>query len=189
MQARKFRVFSLLGVLLVTSLVLVACGASETPTSSIPDQPTATLEEHDEGEEQEHSESEDQDTAHDDDEAGEHDEDDYAEVPEEYDDLTNPLSGEADAISSGSTLFIANCAMCHGETGDADGPASSALDPKPARLSDAETIRDLSDAYLFWRISEGGTMNPFNSAMPAWKGIYGEEQIWQLVTFIRSLSK
>ena len=166
MQAREFRVFSLLGVLLVASLVIVACGTSETPTSSTPDQPTANMKEQDEGEQG-----------------------DEAEVPEEYDDLTNPLSDEADAISSGSKLFIANCAVCHGETGDGDGPASSALNPKPAPLSDAELIRDLSDAYLFWRISEGGTMDPFNSAMPAWKGTYGDEQIWQLVTFIRSLSE
>ena len=92
------------------------------------------------------------------------------------------------AISSGSKLFIANCAMCHGESGEGDGPASAGMDPKPAALSDGELLSDLSDAYLYWRIAEGGSADSFKSAMPVWKSIFGDEQIWQLVTFIRSFS-
>lgn len=43
MQAGKFRVFALPCVLLVASLLLAACGTSEAPTSSIPEQPTTPL--------------------------------------------------------------------------------------------------------------------------------------------------
>jgi mono/diheme cytochrome c family protein len=110
------------------------------------------------------------------------------ELPADYQDLTNPYASDADASSSGSKLFIANCATCHGENGDGDGPAAAGLTPQPAALSNADLIGGLSDAYLFWRISEGGASAPFNSAMPSWKGTFKEEQIWQLVTFIRSLS-
>jgi mono/diheme cytochrome c family protein len=32
-------------------------------------------------------------------------------------------------------------------------------------------------------------MEPFNSSMPAQKGILTDDQVWQLVTFIRTLAK
>jgi mono/diheme cytochrome c family protein len=34
---------------------------------------------------------------------------------------------------------------------------------------------------------EGGAMAPFHSSMPAWKSILSEEQIWQIIAFIRTL--
>ncbi len=170
MSIGKFHLLGVLITFVIVSIVLVACSGSKATSTSIADQATESVEEHDDGEEQDH------------------DEQINAEVPEEYNDLTNPLAGDSEAISSGSKLFIPNCATCHGESGEGDGPASAALDPKPAALSDGELLSDLSDAYLYWRIAEGGSADPFKSAMPAWKGIFGDEQIWQLVTFIRSLS-
>jgi mono/diheme cytochrome c family protein len=70
-----------------------------------------------------------------------------------------------------------------------DGPAAAALDPKPASLSDGMMMNDLSDTYIFWRITEGGVDEPFNSAMPPWETVFSEEQRWQLVNYIRSLSQ
>jgi mono/diheme cytochrome c family protein len=170
MRVGKFRLLGVFIPFVIVSIVLVACGDSKATLTSITDRATESVEEHDDGEDQDQ------------------DERINAEVPEEYEDLTNPLAGNSEVISSGSKLFIANCAMCHGESGEGDGPASAGLDPKPAALSDGEMLSDLSDAYLYWRIAEGGSADPFNSAMPAWKSIFGDEQIWQLVTFIRSLS-
>lgn len=50
-------------------------------------------------------------------------------------------------------------------------------------------MNDLSDTYIFWRITEGGLDEPFNSAMPPWETVFNEEQRWQLVNFVRSLSQ
>ena len=50
-------------------------------------------------------------------------------------------------------------------------------------------MQDLSDGYLFWRISEGGAMPPFNSAMLAWKGTLSEEEIWQVISYVRTFSE
>ncbi len=47
----------------------------------------------------------------------------------------------------------------------------------------------MDDAYIFWRISEGGAMEPFNSGMPAWGNSLSDEQIWQLVSYLRELSQ
>lgn len=107
--------------------------------------------------------------------------------PAEYAGKTNPKSGDGAAADAGKALFQTNCASCHGETGKGDGPAAASLNPKPQGL--AETQAGLTDAYIYWRIAEGGTMDQFKSAMPAWKAVLSEEQIWQVITFIRTLPK
>jgi mono/diheme cytochrome c family protein len=107
-------------------------------------------------------------------------------IPEDYATLSNPLSGDATSIESGKILYEADCASCHGVTGHGDGSAASGLDPKPGDL--ATNQKNLSDSYLYWRISEGGLMEPFNSMMPAWKGILREDLIWQIILYLRTLS-
>lgn len=105
--------------------------------------------------------------------------------PAEYAGKSNPKAGNAAAAEAGKATFVANCASCHGESGKGDGPAGGALNPAPQDLS---ALREgLSDAYLFWRISEGGILEPFRSAMPAWGNLLDEDQIWEIITFIRTL--
>lgn len=110
---------------------------------------------------------------------------DAVEVPAEYAGKTNPVANDAAAVAAGKDIYATNCASCHGDAGAGDGPAGSALDPKPAALNALGS--EITDNFLFWRISEGGAMEPFNSSMPAFKGVLTEEQIWQTVHFIRSL--
>ena len=110
-----------------------------------------------------------------------------ATVPAEYAGKTNPKAGDAAATAAGKDLYASNCASCHGAKGMGDGPAAAALDPKPKPL--ATEVASLKDDYLFWRISEGGAFAPFNSAMPAWKASLTEEQIWQVIAFLHTLSK
>ena len=113
----------------------------------------------------------------------------HMEVPEEYEGMTNPLAGDPEAVAAGAELFATNCATCHGETGNGDGPAAAALDPKPATLADPDMMAEMTDAYIFWRITEGGVDEPFNSAMPAWGSTFTTDQIWQLVSFLRTLAE
>lgn len=100
-------------------------------------------------------------------------------VPAEYAGLTNPLGPEA--IENGRDTFQSTCTSCHGDGGRGDGPASAALNPPPKNL--VELKAQVGDDYLFWKISEGD----FGTAMLAWKGILTEEQIWELITYIRTL--
>ncbi|HEY9090004.1 MAG TPA: cytochrome c [Anaerolineaceae bacterium] len=109
------------------------------------------------------------------------------EVPADYAGKTNPVANDAAAATAGQEIYTTNCASCHGDTGAGDGAAGAALDPKPAALNALSAEKN--DAYLFWRISEGGMMEPFNSSMPAFKGVLSEDQIWQVVTYIHTLAK
>ena len=102
-----------------------------------------------------------------------------ATVPAEYAGKTNPLG--SDAAIAGADVFKTNCVTCHGDNGEGDGIASQSLDPKPANLIDLS--KQVGDDYLFWRVSEGKP----GTSMVAWKGILTEEQVWQVVTFIRTL--
>ena len=105
--------------------------------------------------------------------------------PEDFAGLINPFSDEPEAIAEGELLYRANCSSCHGITGEGDGPAAGNMEPPPQNLAERQT--NLSDAYLYWRISEGGLMDPFNSLMPGWKGLMSEEKIWLVITYIRTL--
>jgi mono/diheme cytochrome c family protein len=95
--------------------------------------------------------------------------------------IKNPLSPDAAALKDGKVLYITNCAPCHGEKGKGDGPAASALNPKPADHT-SPALRNETDGSLFWKISEGRT------PMPQYKKIFTETQRWELVNYIRSLS-
>ncbi|HKG55145.1 MAG TPA: cytochrome c [Anaerolineales bacterium] len=104
-----------------------------------------------------------------------------APVPTEYAGLANAL-GE-DAATQGAQVFKTNCEMCHGPQGHGDGPAGQALDPRPRNLAELQT--QASDDFLFWRIREGKP----GTSMVAWKGILTDDQIWQAISFIRTLKK
>jgi len=102
-----------------------------------------------------------------------------APVPTEYAGLTNPLGD--DAASEGAEVFHTNCEMCHGSQGHGDGPAGQSLDPRPRNLAQLQATA--GDDFLFWRIREGKP----GTSMVAWKGILTDDQIWQAISFIRTL--
>src|SRR5688572_28832689 len=102
-----------------------------------------------------------------------------APVPAEYAGLTNPLSEEA--VAEGAEVSRTNCETCHGSQGHGDGLAAQALNPPPRNLAELQTMA--GDDFLFWRIREGKP----GTSMVAWKGILTDEQIWQTVSFIRTL--
>ena len=107
--------------------------------------------------------------------------------PAEYAGKSNPLDGDPTAADAGKETYTKNCISCHGESGRGDGAAAASLDPPPGNL--ARDQKEMSDAYMLWRISEGGMMDPFNSVMPAWKAVYSEDEIWQVVTYLRTYTE
>lgn len=108
-------------------------------------------------------------------------------APAEFASLTNSFAGDAAAIEAGKTLYTINCETCHGAAGKGDGVGGAALNPKPQDFTNAERAKLLSDGYMFWRVSKGGGFAPFNSGMTAWDTTLTEEQIWQVISYVRTL--
>jgi mono/diheme cytochrome c family protein len=106
-------------------------------------------------------------------------------VPAEYATKKNPLKASAENIAAGKALFAQSCAVCHGPKGAGDGEGGKALNPPPGNLLGLGRLPVASDAFYFWTISEGGA--PVKSAMPPYKAVLKEEDVWKLILFLRTL--
>jgi len=85
----------------------------------------------------------------------------------------------------GKEKFQQICASCHGPEGKGDGPAAAALDPKPRNLSDAAYVSGLTDDHIFKTVKEGGAAVGKSALMPAWGGTISDEDIWNVIAYIR----
>jgi mono/diheme cytochrome c family protein len=103
-------------------------------------------------------------------------------VPEAAKQVVNPLKPSQSDLAAARKLYVDKCAECHGDTGKGDGPQGRTYDPPPKDLTDAAHMNSVSDGELFYKITEG------HRPMPAFRKRLTEEQRWQLVLFLRSLS-
>jgi mono/diheme cytochrome c family protein len=119
---------------------------------------------------------------------GSHKHDSWEKPPSAYSGKTWSQWNDKTIAKQGKTLYQQQCASCHGVGGKGDGSVSGGLAHKPADLTHHfHTAPGKGDDYLFWRISEGGTVAPFNtmqSSMPAFKGSLSESDRWAILTYI-----
>ncbi len=108
--------------------------------------------------------------------------------PTEYMGKRNRHWKDPKAVARGKALYQMNCLQCHGADGRGTGPSAKALKHPPADLTNHfHTKPGVGDAYLFWRVSEGGLVEPFKSmgsSMPAFKGFMSESQRWDVLTYV-----
>lgn len=113
-------------------------------------------------------------------------------VPAAYADRSPPdglLTSDA-AVDAGRSLYRGSCVGCHGAGGQGRKPWDLGGSPPPDFRADQ--YADASPQYLFWRIAEGNTVEPFRSdgsRMPAHKNRFSNREIWQLVAYLASLSR
>jgi mono/diheme cytochrome c family protein len=105
-------------------------------------------------------------------------------VPETYLKAENTVGYTTKAIAAGGPLYMTHCAKCHGESGLGNGELAYVLTPSPALLAYMIQQPIAIDQYLLWTISEGGKQ--FDTAMPAFKNELTQEQIWQIVAYLRA---
>jgi mono/diheme cytochrome c family protein len=100
----------------------------------------------------------------------------------------NPIAADRAALAAGRGLYergaAPSCQLCHGIKGDGTGPLSVQFDPRPRNFACKETVNGIPDGQLFWIVRHGSP----GTSMPAFPALR-EEQIWQIVLYLRALAK
>ena len=111
------------------------------------------------------------------------------QAPDEFLKMKNPLKPDPDNLFAGESFFQTDaqptaCKVCHGIVGNGMGMMAPGLDPPPRNFTCAETMQEISDGQLFWAIKNG----LLDSGMPSYKSLQ-DEQVWQIVLYLRTLSE
>jgi mono/diheme cytochrome c family protein len=109
-----------------------------------------------------------------------------ADLPEAYRriDVPKAVLGTAEAREKGRALFLANCALCHGERGDGHGRRASGFARAPRDFTDPAWRRATTSRHVFFAIREGLHGTP----MPAWT-TFSDAETWDLVAYVLSLGE
>lgn len=97
---------------------------------------------------------------------------------------------EGDA-KKGKIVYEKYCFYCHGREGRGDGAIGVAVTPHPADFVGDKRKMAKSDEELIKSISEGirREVGSEEMAMPRWKDILSEEDMWNALAYIRELSR
>lgn len=96
-------------------------------------------------------------------------------------DIKVPDLDSPQRIRRGDALYRAQCAQCHGGPGQAPEPYALGLNPPPPPL--VTSARERPAAEVYWIIRQGIKM----TGMPAWQYRMTDEQIWDVVGYLRVL--
>ena len=94
-----------------------------------------------------------------------------------------------DPVARGAAKYKELCATCHGEDGCTPGPGAAGLVPQPAHHCDGNYMNNLTDEHIFKVIKEGGASVGKSPLMAPWGGALSDDQIHDVVAFVRSLAK
>ncbi len=92
-------------------------------------------------------------------------------------------------VREGGEVYFKHCFYCHGDKLDGKGHYGQGFNPLPLPFQGKDTIAQLQESYVFWRIATGGPglpkeSTPWLSAMPIWEDFITEEEIWKVILFI-----
>ena len=110
-------------------------------------------------------------------------------APQAFLKLKNPVPLNDKTLKAGEKIFQLQgkpitCKTCHGEKGDGIAESGFESTPPPRNFTCAETMEALPDGQLFWIIRNGSP----KTSMFAFPSLT-DDQVWQLVHYIRQFSK
>jgi mono/diheme cytochrome c family protein len=108
-------------------------------------------------------------------------------APDELYTQVNPVVANKTNRRAGRKLYEKlsdpSCVVCHGKKGDGKGQLSSQFDTPPRNFACAATVDGIPDGQLHWIIKNGSP----GTAMPNFDYL-SDDEIWQLVIYLRTLS-
>ena len=105
-----------------------------------------------------------------------------SKVPPEAAAKQNPVKPSPETLAKAKKLYGIDCAMCHGKDGDGKGDMASDM-KNVTDFTNPDALKGRTDGELFYVIRHGrGEMPPEGDRAK-------DDDIWQLVNYIRSLAK
>jgi mono/diheme cytochrome c family protein len=103
-------------------------------------------------------------------------------VPANFKTMKNPVAQSDASTKAGLAGFTKNCASCHGKTGLGDGVKARTLKDFPGNFSKAE-FQSNADGDIFYKTKTG------RGEMPKYDGKLSDDDIWNVVNYMRTLKK
>jgi mono/diheme cytochrome c family protein len=105
--------------------------------------------------------------------------------------LRNPVARTPEALAAGKQAYDANCAGCHGSQAQGAVKAGVAISiieeqglKQPPDLTDDQWDHGSTDGEIFTVVKQG--LPP--SMMAGWGGVLSDQQIWNVVHYLRALA-
>jgi mono/diheme cytochrome c family protein len=92
--------------------------------------------------------------------------------------IKNPVMADEVNLAAGAKLYREHCALCRGDPAHPKATLADSLNPPaPQFMND---MADMPENQNFYILQHGIRW----TAMPGWKSLLSEQQIWQLVAFL-----
>jgi mono/diheme cytochrome c family protein len=83
-------------------------------------------------------------------------------------------------LAAGKKFFNENCADCHGEKGDGQGPRAYFINPRPASFISDKSLATLNRPTLYTHIFAG----KLGTEMPAWRHVLSDQEIGNVAEYV-----
>ncbi|MGA7683382.1 MAG: cytochrome c [Terriglobales bacterium] len=104
-------------------------------------------------------------------------------IPPEDARKPNPVKPTAESLARGKKVYAIDCALCHGDKGDGKGDMSSDI-KNITDFTNPDVQKNATDGQWFYITRKGkGNMPPED------EGRAKDEEVWNLVNYIRSFGK
>lgn len=97
--------------------------------------------------------------------------------------IKNPVAATPASVTAGAAAYKKYCAFCHGVDASGNGPLAP-KDSNPPDLTDATWTHGSTDGDIFTVVATGAGPN---SKMVGFKGKMPDQNLWNIINYLRSL--
>jgi thiosulfate dehydrogenase len=97
-----------------------------------------------------------------------------------------PIPSDESNLSQGATLYVQNCAFCHGLPNQKASLAAKGMFPNPPQLFEKdEMVTDDPVGQTYWKVVNGIRM----TGMPGFGEMLNSNQVWQISLLLQNADK